>query len=95
MTEHDHQQEVLKAREEVEQHSRDLRCLTMRRDRYKAKLVYVLHCLDDYTADPVDAGIHDNPDLRDYPSDEDIARLFEDLRRTGTALRHARDRMTR
>lgn len=93
MTEEERASEFLKARDEADELTKDIRCLRARRDRYRSKLAYLVGCLDDYLKDPVDGGVQNSPDLKDWPNADDMRRLFDDTYTTGDRLREAKRRM--
>lgn len=75
---------------------REYRCLDARRDRILEGAAHtVQEIARRYSADALDSGATSQPDLRSWPSADNLRELMRDLVETRKRLRNAKDRLVR
>ena len=96
MSEEEQAREFLTIRREVQELEREYRCLDTRRERMLEGAAYtVREIARRYSADGLDSGGTSQPDLRSWPSADDLRELMRDLVETRKRLRNAKDRLAR
>lgn len=91
MTEQERKDEFWAAKKEAEEAGRNVRCLLARAGRYRAKLEYLV---DRMTTDLTEEhGVNNHPDLSGWPTQSEIAGLFDDFYKERRTLHNTTRRM--
>ena len=92
MSEDEKREEQLKFQEHIQGLEQSMRCLRLRRTRYLHAMDHVHEYIDQYLSeDALRAEANVNPDVRNYPSADEVAELFKEMRTVSRRLTQARE----
>ena len=81
---------MLNTNREIDTLTRQLACLHSRKQMYVDKIEYILDAMNDSLSDEgVDSGAHYHPDVKEWPSADDVRKLFADIYDTSERLKKA------